>query len=86
MASTRARHPSSLRWAGYYALQRAGYHVLRLPSDIGAAHAPSGLSLTMQVRKVSSPHDARSPATLAADSPHPISQIDQTSRIDQTDT
>jgi hypothetical protein len=53
MASTPARHSSSLRWAGYYALQRAGYYVLRLPSDNGAAHAPGGLS--MQVREVSSP-------------------------------
>jgi hypothetical protein len=78
MASTPARHSSSLRWAGYYALQQAGYHVLRLPRDNGAAHAPSGLSPNMQVREVSSPHGARSPATLAADSARPISQIDPT--------
>jgi hypothetical protein len=79
MASTPSWHSSSLRWAGYYALQRAGYHAFRLPSDIRAAHAPSGPSLTMQVRKFSSRHVAGSAEALEADSPYAVLRIHPTS-------
>jgi len=79
MASTPSWHSSSLRWAGYYALQRAGYHALRLPSDNRAAHAPSRFSLTTHVREVSSRHGAGSPETPAADSPKQTYESTETS-------